>query len=113
MAFYKNIQSNPYTFCLRGAGNFSIRFFETLAMGRIPVIIDTDNRLPLHTIINWNRHCVFTNGDDFVTDLINFHKCISPLEFKMIQKNNRALWENYLTRENYFIQIHSIIQNEV
>ncbi len=33
--FYSNIYQNPYTFCMRGIGNFSVRFYETLAVGRI------------------------------------------------------------------------------
>lgn len=111
--FYKNMQANAFTFCLRGAGNFSIRFFETLAMGRIPVIIDTDIRLPLNNMIDWSKHCIITNVDNFETKLIEFYKDINEVEFEKMQQRNRNLWKNYLTRENYFIQIHSMFKNEI
>lgn len=113
LEFYKNIQSNAYTFCLRGSGNFSIRFFETLAMGRIPVIIDTDIRLPLHHIIDWSKHCIIAKTYNFETKLIEFHDNIKDVEFQQMQLNNRNLWENCLTRENYFIQIYSMFKDEI
>ncbi|MBT8323868.1 MAG: glycosyltransferase family 47 protein, partial [Winogradskyella sp.] len=56
--FYTNIEQNSYTLCIRGAGNFSVRFYETLAVGRIPVLIDTDCPLPLNDSIDWNVHCL-------------------------------------------------------
>ena len=32
LQFYNNVYQNAYTFCLRGVGNFSVRFYETLAV---------------------------------------------------------------------------------
>jgi hypothetical protein len=111
--FYKNIQSNPYTFCLRGSGNFSIRFFETLAMGRIPVVVDTNIRLPLHNMIDWSKHCIIADADNFENKLLEFHNNIDEIELKKRQQLNRDIWKNYLTRENYFIQIYSMFKNEI
>jgi hypothetical protein len=41
--------------CPRGAGLNSIRFFETLAAGRIPILISDDCRLPLEDVIDYDR----------------------------------------------------------
>lgn len=106
--FFENINTNAYTFCLRGAGNFSVRLYETLAMGRIPVLIDTDIRLPIENIISWKNHCVIVSENNFIEELIDFHKNISEDEFKQIQINNRNLWLKYLNREAYFTEIYSI-----
>jgi hypothetical protein len=108
--FLNNIYENPYVFCLRGAGNFSVRLYETLAMGRIPVIVDTDIRLPLESIISWDKHCVITNENDFVEKLIDFHNCITDSEFEQIQINNRNLWLNYFNRESYFNSIYTLFK---
>lgn len=110
--FYRNIQLNPYTFCLRGGGNFSIRLYETLAMGRIPLLFDTDVRLPLASIIDWKKHCILVNEYNWEEKLLQFHNTISPKEFKTIQENNRKLWLNYLQRDSFFIYLHSIFKNE-
>ncbi len=108
--FLKNIEANPYTFCLRGAGNFSVRFYETLAMGRIPVVIDTDVRLPLRDTIPWENHCVVATENNFMDILIHFHKNISEKNFEQMQTNNRNLWLNCLNREAYFNTIHTIFK---
>lgn len=110
--FFENIDNNPYIFCLRGAGNFSVRFYETLAMGRIPVVIDTDIRLPLDGIINWKNHCVIVKENDFVNQLIDFHLTINDNDFEQMQINNRNLWLDYLNRDTYFIQIYFIFKEE-
>lgn len=111
LEFFENMAENPYVFCLRGAGNFSIRFFETLAMGRIPFIIDTDIRLPLQDSISWKKHSVIASEKNFMETLINFHTNISGEDFEKLQINNRNLWLNYLNRESYFSEIHTIFKD--
>jgi hypothetical protein len=108
--FFQNIQQNPYIFCLRGAGNFSVRFYETLAMGRIPFVIDTDFRLPLNQIIDWQKHCVIASEKNVVDTLVTFHKNITSQDFIQLQKDNRKLWLEFLEREAYFIKIHTIFK---
>ncbi|WP_264566728.1 glycosyltransferase family 47 protein [Flavobacterium sp. N3904] len=102
--FYQNMYQNPYVFCLRGLGNFSVRFYETLAMGRIPVVVDTDIRLPFHNSINWEKHCVFVEEENFVNQLLDFHLKIPKQDFILMQENNRKLFLNVLSRESYFVE---------
>ncbi|SEA89335.1 Exostosin family protein [Flavobacterium gillisiae] len=111
LEFFLNMEKNPYNFCLRGAGNFSVRLYETLAMGRIPVVVDTDMRLPLNIEINWPAHCVFVSKDSLEEDLISFHNTISEQIFILMQENNRKLWVEYLEREAYFSKLHSLFKN--
>ncbi|WP_163407766.1 exostosin domain-containing protein [Flavobacterium ajazii] len=106
--FFENIAHNPYTFCMRGAGNFSVRFYETLALGRIPIVVDTDFRLPFADHIDWKKHCLICKEENIVEAFINFHQKISSNNFEEMQKNNRKLWETHLEREAYFLQIYSI-----
>ena len=112
LELFENIYNNPYVFCLRGGGNFSVRLYETIAMGRIPVVIDTDFRLPLNTIIPWEKHCVIVSKKNFIKELIEFNKNISKSDFEKMQKNNRDLWLNYLNRESYFSIVYKIF-NEI
>lgn len=100
--FYENIERNLYTFCLRGSGNFSVRFYETLIVGRIPILIDTDVRLPLHTEINWSNHCIICSENNFIEKIIDFHNSHTNDELKNIQYQNRYFALNQLNRLNYF-----------
>ncbi len=103
--FYDTIFNTAYTFCSRGVGNFSVRFYETLAVGRIPVLLDTDCRLPLHNQIDWSKHCLILNDNEeniIADQILEFHCSLSESEFEDLQQSNRDLWLNTLRRTNYF-----------
>lgn len=116
LEFYKNMFENPYTFCMRGEGNFSVRFYETIAMGRIPVLLDTDCKLPLDDTINWNNHCVSVyakHKKSIANQIIDFHNTISEKDFENMQVNNRHLWLKVLNRASFFIEIYKKFRNKV
>lgn len=109
--FYENIYQNQYTFCMRGGGNFSVRFYETLAVGRIPILLDTDCRLPLYENIDWKKHTLIVDYKDrknIDEKILEYHKSISNDQFIKIQENNRLLWKEQLNRVSFFKQIHNI-----
>lgn len=109
--FYENMFNNAYTFCSRGVGNFSVRFYETLAMGRIPILLNTDCKLPLESQIDWKTHCIIIEEKDLTkmpNKILEFHNGISDKDFQALQLNNRELWETKLMRHHYFIEIHDI-----
>jgi Exostosin family len=51
--FEETLRGSHFQVCCRGAGNFSMRFYQTLAAGRIPVLIDSDVALPFPDDIRW------------------------------------------------------------
>ncbi|WP_397362233.1 exostosin family protein [Olleya sp. R77988] len=106
--FYDNIFNTAYTFCIRGVGNFSVRFYEALAVGRIPILINTDCRLPLQDKINWSKHCLIIDQNSKVSiadQVLKFHDSLTATQFENLQLCNRALWLNSLRREPYFLEI--------
>lgn len=114
--FFLNIYNNPYTFCMRGGGNFSVRLYETLAMGRIPVFINTNCRLPFINQIDWTKHCIIIDEKDsnqLNNKIIQFHSQFSKLEFITLQRSNRILWEKYFTKEHFFIQFQKELLHEI
>ena len=62
--FYANIAGTDYTLCVRGGGNFSKRFYETLATGRIPLLIDTDCLLPFDREVDWSEYILVVPQSD-------------------------------------------------
>lgn len=105
--FFNNIFNTPYTLCVRGAGNFSVRFYEVLASGRIPLVIDTDVKFPLEDVIDWKEHAVIVHPSVSIgVALQQWHEATESREFEAIQRKNRVLWESLLTRESYFCNIH-------
>ncbi|NEV93929.1 hypothetical protein G3567_07190 [Psychroflexus sp. YR1-1] len=100
--FKENIKDNLFTFCMRGGGNFSVRFYETLAQGRIPLYLETDTQLPLTDKINWDNHFLRLYPKDTVSEIeFKLTAFIKANDLEALQLKNRNLWENYLTREAY------------
>jgi hypothetical protein len=100
LEFYQNIAATDYTLCVRGGGNFSKRFYETLAMGRIPLLLDTDCVLPFESEIDWDRFIVrvpvrqMRNLPRAVAE--HFH-ALGQEEITQLKHECRRLWENWLT----------------
>ena len=105
LEFYDNMQQSDYVVCVRGAGNFSIRFYETLAMGRIPVFINTDCLLPLADTIDWKKHVVWVEYKErhLVGDKVKaFHALLTEDQFKYLQAANRKLYQEKLSLGGFF-----------
>jgi hypothetical protein len=110
--FIENIVNNDYTLCVRGNGNFSYRFFETLCLGRIPIFINTNCVLPFEKEINYKNHVVWVEYDeiDNITEiLLNFHDNLTDEQFINMQINNRKLWEEYFSPLGFIKKIKQFI----
>ena len=116
MAFIDNITKNDYTFCMRGGGNYSLRFYETLCLGRIPLFINTNCVLPFEEKIDWKNLCLWVdekNVDRIGEIIIDFHSSITNKEFKEKQLYAREVWEKYLSKEGFIEQLSFLIKNDI
>ena len=98
--YFENMESNIFIFCYRGAGNFSYRFYETLMMGRIPILIDTDCVIPNFELLIKNNCCIHIKEEDikednYIIEKINEYYTKNIDNLIEIQKNNRKFWETY------------------
>lgn len=112
LEFYENIRNSDYTLCMRGAGNFSIRFCQVLAMGRIPVFINTDCNLPFDTIIPWREiipWIEYNELHELPEKIADFHKKLSPRDFREKQFRMRKIWKTYFTKDGFFGNLNSLV----
>ncbi|MGI4022337.1 MAG: exostosin domain-containing protein [Janthinobacterium lividum] len=107
--YVKNIVDSDYTLCVRGYGNNSIRFFEALSCGRIPVFLNTDCVLPFDFIIDWKKYCVWVEESEInqiPKKVLEFHNKLSSEEFKNLQTEIRNIWLKYFTPEGFFKNLY-------
>ncbi|MDR6966998.1 hypothetical protein J2X31_000998 [Flavobacterium arsenatis] len=100
LEYYDNIKTSDYVLCVRGAGNFSVRLYETLMMGRIPIFVNTDCLLPFGDKIQWKNHVVWVewkNRKNIANLVAEFHSKLSDYDFKTMQLENRKLWKEQLS----------------
>lgn len=101
--FFNNMQQSQYIVCYRGAGNYSVRLYETLAAGRIPVIVKSDSNMPFEGEINWAMFPVIEEKDiPHIARLVaNFHAQLTDVAFIQLQKEARTIWEGYLSYKGF------------
>lgn len=98
--YYNNMVESDYVVCVRGGGNFSVRLFETLMMGKIPVFVNTDCLLPFFKNIDWHNRMVWVEWEErhLIGDKIaHFHNSLTNEQFKTLQLSNRSIWKNELS----------------
>jgi hypothetical protein len=108
LQYYNNIINSDYVVCIRGSGNFSVRFFETLMMGRVPVFINTDCLLPLENKINWKNQVVWVEWNDrkkIAEKILDFHNNLTNEKFIELQIKNRDIWKKHFNINFYLGEI--------
>jgi hypothetical protein len=106
--YVENMRDSDYVLCIRGAGNFSMRLYETLCMGRIPLIVDTDSYFPFERSIDWTHLGPFVEQGSLATagpSLISFHQSLGPNRFVEIQSDCRAIWHGFLSPFAFFSRL--------
>lgn len=94
-----NIVSSDFTLAPKGDGNYSVRFYETLSLGRVPILIDTDCPLPLDHIIDYSRFTLKVSYRDLGhLDYIihDFYSKLTNEQWLSMQREARRVFEQYL-----------------
>ena len=105
LEFCQNIIDSDYVVCCSGYENYSIRFYETLSLGRIPILVNTDCVLPYDFEIDWKKYCVWIDESElsFIAEkVIDFHNQLSDQDFINLQYECRKIWEEWISPEGLF-----------
>ncbi|HEY9685971.1 MAG TPA: exostosin family protein [Coleofasciculaceae cyanobacterium] len=103
--FVQEALDSPYALITRGSGNYSFRLYEIMALGRIPVIIDTDSCLPWPDLIPWSEICLIVPRKDIPklpSKIREFHEGLTCAEFEALQYRIREIWQTYLSEEGFY-----------
>jgi len=108
--FVSSLADSWLVVCPRGAGENSYRFFETLSMGRIPVLLSDDCQLPFEESIDYDRIIVripessAEHSAEIIASWFTGQSIESLLERCRLA---RRVWEQYLACPQWS---HSIIE---
>lgn len=95
--YINNTLNSDFVICVRGSGNFSYRFYETICLGRIPLILDTDISLPFEDFLNYDfilkiRIDELSNLESII---MNYWNNIN--DYNILQKEIIHFWNNHLS----------------
>lgn len=103
--YIDNIKNSDFILAPKGDGNFSIRFFETLSLGRIPLLIDTDCPLPLEEDITYDDCILRVNYRELnkLPEIVaDYYEKLTPETYLEKQKKCREVFEKYLKIDVFF-----------
>lgn len=106
--YVENIRNNIFTLAPRGDGNFSLRFFESLSAGRIPILIDTDNTLPLEETIRYDDFIIrvpWEKLDELPERIVRFWDSHTDEEIRGIEAKARNAFSEYLYAPAFYRHI--------
>ena len=103
--YIQNILYSDLSLAVKGDGNFSIRFYEVLSLGRIPLFIDTNCILPLEEEIVYDDFIARVDSSD-ITNIAKrvseYYMSMTDSEFGERQKKARLAFETYLRADKFF-----------
>lgn len=98
--FIANIEGSDFILCAKGDGNFSYRFYETLCMGRIPLLLDTHCCLPLENEISYDDFVCrvpLSDIDSIGVRMKEFYDRCTPEQWEQKQRLAREVFEKQLS----------------
>jgi hypothetical protein len=109
--YVNNILNSDFILSPKGDGNYSVRFYETLSLGRVPLLIDTDTPLPLEEDIKYQDFILkvdYRNIDQLSKIVSDFYDGLTNERFAFMQKKAREVYEKALCPEVFLRQVFSI-----
>jgi hypothetical protein len=110
--YVRSLEESDYVLCVRGAGNFSMRLYETLCLGRIPLIVDTDSVFPFEESLRWNELGVIVPRREIgalARRLADFHQSLTAAEFQRLQGQCRQAWLSHLSPHGFFGKLSAFL----
>lgn len=111
--FVENLLNSDYALCVKGDANSSVRFYDALSLGRIPLFVDTACVLPLEDTINYRYFCIFVDWrdiDNIGDTLADFHKKVSDERFKDMQIKARNAYLNYFRLDSFSAHLAALLR---
>lgn len=98
--FSDSLKKNHFQACDRGRGNFSMRFYQTLSAGRIPLVSHNEMPLPFENLIQWDEVIIRGESADEVLEKIRLLKGSGEIINKQIRC--RQIYSEYFSPNEFF-----------
>jgi hypothetical protein len=103
--YLENMQNSDLVLSPKGDGNYSVRFFEALSAGRIPLLIDTDIALPLEGKIDYSKFTLRVPAAELHTlpgRVQALWGRLSEGEYMDMQRAAREAFDTFLRYDKFF-----------
>lgn len=96
--YIKSILESDLVLCPRGDSNGSLRFYETLSAGRVPLIPKTQIILPIIKDFNLANYIIFFDSitGNLTAEVLNFWKELDPIKYLELQRDLGMIFSQHL-----------------
>ena len=99
-SFTDMIADSQFAICPRGTGISSVRMFEAMAMGTIPVIVADGYRPPLDAILDWDEIAVRV-PEKKIKNIAKILNEFSSEDINEMRTKMTEAYQDYLSPENF------------
>ena len=111
LSYVELLHQSKFVLCPRGNGIGTIRFFEALAFGRIPVLI-SDCEVPLPHLIDYKSSVVFVPESDVASSVDHIKHFLSDHDLEATSVKCREIWERHSSKPRFEQFIRDAIHHE-
>lgn len=107
--------ASDFVLAPKGDGNFSVRFYEALALGRVPILIDTDCVLPREDVIDYASVILrvpYTALDTLADRVADFYAAHTPEAWIERQHRARELFVTHLRYDRFMSALFASIAEQ-
>jgi len=113
--YIASIEEADYVLTPKGDGNASMRFYEVLSLGRIPLLIDTDMSMPFEATLDYTDFSLRVSHGDLarIGDIVGeFHASLSADRFEHMQSMARKAYVEFLRFDSYFNRAFPLLREK-
>lgn len=112
LQYFANMIENRYALLMKGGGNFSNRFYEAYAFGRIPIVINTELVLPFDWIIDYASIGIWAEWPEISMLRKEIERHIHDSTVDKIQREVstvRSIYKEYLRIDGFMSKFNLIV----
>jgi hypothetical protein len=112
--FIENMYHSPYALCARGGANCSLRLYEALSCGRIPIIVDTDCVFPFEDVVCWSDYAIIVPQEKIrsIGSIIRKSHCeMLDSQFEARQIMCRQLWDEWVCPQGFYSKFVNVLRS--
>jgi hypothetical protein len=113
--YIDTMRNTDFTLAPKGDGNYSLRFYEALSMGRIPILLDTECVLPLEGEIEYDSFIIrvpYEQIDTLPERLGEIYRSLSDKEFLGMQAKALEVFRTKLQADRFYRILFSNLARE-
>ena len=102
--YIENMKNSDFILSPKGDGNYSMRFYEALSLGRVPLLIDTETILPLEEEIDYSSFVLRVSCKDIkrLPNIVSdFYSSVNEDKFKAMQEKAVSVFRDKLSGEAF------------